>query len=432
MVRASLDLLGPGILALRLPSVVCGLGLLVLSLPLAIAAFRSRRAALGALAAFAVHERLIFYSQEARPYALALLCAAASFLLYLHMLRSPDDRRFRAGYILAAAATFYAHYLFGVVILVQALYLCLRRTLLVAHLRAWVETALLLAVALLPGCLQLLNIFGRRQSLAWMPPAGFTESAEIALGFIDLPIFLASVGAVGVASIAWGIQRPRPGSRPGLVVLWLVVPFLLIAGVSASFDFTLVHRRHLLAAVPAVCLLYGLLLSLPARRSPLAWLPCIVFLCAVVGLRLLPRQEQRGLFSERYASERWSQATRELLRGHRPGEPILYDTKFVELDSVARGDASPAVAEFTTWPVAVYLPRSRRASLQPLPWSKTAATDTLVRERLDGIAPHSRAWIIGLPPGAKRAARMASRRPDLRVVRHEHFGRVHLYLLQRP
>jgi len=433
LVRASVALGGgPSPLSLRLPSLLCGLGLLALAFPLGEALFRSRRAALGTLAVFAVNERLIYYSQEARPYALALLAASASFLLYLRLLRSPEDPRARAGYVLACAATWYAHYLFGVVLLIQALHLCLRRERLRPHLRAWLRTGGLVALALLPGLVHLVGIAGRRQALDWVPPAGPAEGLLIALRYLDPPILLATAGVAVLVSLRRGARPAWPDAQPGLglLLLWLAVPFLVVALASPLLDVTLVHRRYLLAVVPAVGLLYGRLLALPARHPLLAWLPLVVFLCAVSGLRLLPRYEAGGVFSERYVAERWHRAARTLLAEHRPGEPILYDTRFVELDAVIRGSVSDATVEFTTWPVAAWLPPARRASLRALPYGDSPEMRRAVRARLDEAAAHPRAWVIGLEPGASRVLRRVRQRPDLEVIRRERFGRIHLLRLR--
>jgi mannosyltransferase len=155
-VRASVEALGPGPLGLRLPSVVFGIALLALCVPLATALFGDRRIALAALAAFAVNERLIFYSQEARPYALALLLAALSCGAWLRLQREPRSGRARAAYLLATAATCYAHYLFGLVVLIHAVHaLALRPSL--RDLRAGLVTAALLAFPAAPAARALLG-----------------------------------------------------------------------------------------------------------------------------------------------------------------------------------------------------------------------------------------------------------------------------------
>jgi 4-amino-4-deoxy-L-arabinose transferase-like glycosyltransferase len=229
LVRISVDALGPSPFALRLPSLLFGVGLLWACLPLAQAIFGDRRVALFAVAAFAVNERLIFYSQEARPYALALFCLALSFLAYLALLDRPRSRRARAAYLLATAATVYAHYLFGVAILIQVLHWLLRRPRR-ADLGPWLVTAALLAALLAPGAFQLADLAGRREALDWVERTGPGEVVRLWLRYFDGRVLLATTGAALLAAVAGrrlSLQGPRP--RLALLGLWLFLPFLVIA-----------------------------------------------------------------------------------------------------------------------------------------------------------------------------------------------------------
>jgi uncharacterized membrane protein len=124
--RVSCGLFGVSAFSLRLPSLLFGIGVLAVAYPLGVRLFRQRHAALVALALFAVNERLIFYSQDARPYALALLCAMLSFLFYVDLLGTDTAAR-RVAYVLSTAGAFYAHYLFGLVAVVQLLHLTAMR-----------------------------------------------------------------------------------------------------------------------------------------------------------------------------------------------------------------------------------------------------------------------------------------------------------------
>ena len=94
------------------------------------------RAALCALAAFACDPRLVWYAQEARPYAAALFFSMLSFLLYAQLLER-ESAPLRAGFVAASAAAFYAHYLFGLGTVVQALHALLAREPERARARAW-------------------------------------------------------------------------------------------------------------------------------------------------------------------------------------------------------------------------------------------------------------------------------------------------------
>jgi len=83
------------------------------------------RAGLAAAALVAVNPLLVWYSQEARAYALATLLSAVALLLFL---RAREDRRPRvlAGWALAAALALATHYFTAFVLAPQALWLLWR------------------------------------------------------------------------------------------------------------------------------------------------------------------------------------------------------------------------------------------------------------------------------------------------------------------
>src|SRR5262245_33493597 len=103
-----IGLFGPSELALRLPSFLAGS-----MLPMAVYFFARRlgTAGMGVLAAalVAVDPLGIFYSSEARPYALVQLLAVVHLAIAAEMVRKPSWQA-RAGWIASAAVLFYLHY----------------------------------------------------------------------------------------------------------------------------------------------------------------------------------------------------------------------------------------------------------------------------------------------------------------------------------
>jgi hypothetical protein len=391
IVDAGASLLGPTPLALRLPSLVLGIALLGLAVPLARATV-GRPAAIAALAAFAVNERLIFYSQEARPYALALLCSALSCWAWLALLRDPRGTRPRAAWLLATAACFYAHYLFGLLILVQAAHWAihharpLRAAGATTELRAWLANAVILLCLLLPATPQLVHLFARREMLDWVHP---TSSLRLLRIYFDGDVLAWTAGAALLtAGLARGITLPTPPSRAALVALWLALPFAAIALLPPLFDVSLSDRRYVAVALPAVPLVYGLLMTLPARGAGRAGLPLGVLVDA---------------------------------------------THFVELDAVVQGTASDEERELSAWPVAAYLPPERRASLRALPYRDSPGLLPVFQARLEEAARVQRSWVIGKQPVIAHFVRLAVQHPRVEVVAHERFARLYLIRLRgRP
>lgn len=107
---------------LRLPSALAG----VLSVPALFAGTRSwvgdRAAGLAALF-LAISPFHLWYSQEARPYALLVLFGLSAIWCAGRFLESSGSTGWLAGYVAAAAATFYCHVIAGPALLALTLYL---------------------------------------------------------------------------------------------------------------------------------------------------------------------------------------------------------------------------------------------------------------------------------------------------------------------
>ena len=98
----------------------------------------------------------IWYSQEARPYALLLLLSLLSLWLLQQAIAHPEDRRTRVGFVLSTASTFYCHTVglaFIAFLAVYALVLTPR------HLRrSWITTIAWIGVLLLPAAYRLITL----------------------------------------------------------------------------------------------------------------------------------------------------------------------------------------------------------------------------------------------------------------------------------
>lgn len=427
--RAMLELFGASPLALRLPSFLCGVALVALAYPLARAVFRCEWTALVAVATFAVSERLIYYSQDARPYALALLCAGASCLFYLSSLRG--RRGAAPAHMAATALAFYAHSLFGLILVVQGVHFLLQRPR--PSLRPWLIRAGVLALLLAPGLGQLAALHARRRGLDWVPPTEtFASGLTLVATLLDPWLLLALVASVGVAAaVAREFSRPAREATPSLVALWLLVPVIALDLGSRLGGVTLLHLRYAAVALPAVALAHAFVVGLGPRLSRLRFVALAVYGVAVLLFRLLPHLESEGVFSDRYTDHRWDLAVPALARDYREGDLVLYSTHLVELDAVVAGEASPEIASFAEWPLVANLPEGLDVARRPLPFGKTLED----RRRLERIFRDSqrapRVWLVGHPSMIQPLVRAAERQPGVRIERRERYGQVFLILLVR-
>jgi uncharacterized membrane protein len=429
ILRGFVDLFGIASWSLRLPSLLLGVLVPWLGYAVTREIFRDRRLALAATVALAIHEPLIRYSQEARPYALALALSLASFALFLRVLRGSGFAG-RAACALVTAATFYAHYLFGFALLVQLGYALAARS---AARRPTVLTLAAAGLLMAPGGLQLANLFARRRMLDWASDSmGVSESlGSVAQAYLDpWPLALAAVTVVALLAFGARAWRGDPGDRPGLLLAWLLVPFAVLALAQPLLDVHLVEQRYLLFAAPAARILIGVLLALPRRRPFLDALPVLVFTGATIFWVLLPHHESQGTFASR-KNQHWDTAVGEMLSEFRDGDRVLLSTRFVEMDAVAAGVAPDSVREFVTWPLRAHVPEGVELPFTPLPYRLTAASDLLLERILREAFAAKRVWVLGAGPGVRAIAKLAREDPRIRFERNDRYGSVRLMLLVR-
>jgi uncharacterized membrane protein len=165
---------GEGSLQLRLPSVIFGILTLVVAFWLAMQIFDDQNVALISVAVFSVTELLIGYSQIARPYALALLLTLLSFLFFLQFLQS-QQKRTGTIYAVTTALLIYSHYLFAFVLVTQIFVVMLRFGWREIFSKYWLLAFLLVTVLCLPLTPQIVSLYGRRQTLDWIPHVVYSD-----------------------------------------------------------------------------------------------------------------------------------------------------------------------------------------------------------------------------------------------------------------
>jgi hypothetical protein len=307
--------------ALRTPSVLVG----VLSLPLlfvVVRAWLDDRVALLAAAAMTVSPFHVWYSQEARPYALLLFLSLIALYCLQQALARPGRWEWKAATAVAAAATFYCHtvgvaFMAFVVVYVG---IATRHPNLVPpgnagtpspnpgqwreRLEGWIAAFIAMVVLCLPGIYR----------LAMFPP---TESADNARGFSPIQfgyalwsfavgysygpsldelhrpdrnaILLHSaativpVGILLVVVTALGIRalgRRFPAGRVP-VTLWLVFPvaFAAVGALVTVHPFNV--RYTIISFLPALVLMVMGVDALPGRPLRAATWVALAAVCAV-------------------------------------------------------------------------------------------------------------------------------------------------------
>lgn len=373
----STRLLGLNEVALRLPSLLAGVAIVPL-LYVAVVRLGGTTAA-GLLAAFlgAIDSNFIFFSQEARPFALVQLVGLGQLLIFWHILHGAG-RVWRLVTVLLTVLLFYLHY---TAILLVAAELMFYLTWWCAGRIKWAEApkcsplavfvtgALVLALCL-PSLGHLYEIAQRRENWAtFIKPQGI--SAVLTMFPLSVPVLLPLL-LLAIAIAGRFMRRLRPltaniAAGPlALVICWFAVP-LLCVWLATYWDVApLLLRRYVMVAAAAPLVLGGLLVSLIPSRAMQVFAMLLVGAVAVWEGPYSIWQET-GEFAFR-RNEDWRTAVR-LINTSDEGRtwPVLVRSGLIEADQLLLSD-NPTLQNYCLLPVNnIYAVDRDRSDLFPLP-----------------------------------------------------------------
>jgi 4-amino-4-deoxy-L-arabinose transferase-like glycosyltransferase len=290
---------GTGEIALRWPSALAGIA----TVPVAWAIGREmtgRRATAIAAAAFvAVNPLFVWYSQEARAYALFVLLAAVAMLCFLRALREPTTGRM-AMFALSSSLALLSHY-FAVFLLVpMVLWLMWDRTRRRAALPA-IGVLALVGMALLPLIsaqgghgTQWIGEWALSSRLEAIPQYYLTGYSGAPLGHgIELLVALPILAGLGFG--LWRVLERRE-ERGALIALAVAVSGVLIPIVLVALGADYLAPRNLVATmIPVTCAIAVIVTARRAGRTgaALAALIVVAFGAISIDVDLSPRL-QRG------------------------------------------------------------------------------------------------------------------------------------------
>lgn len=161
----------------------------------------------------------IFYSQEARPYALLAFLTLSSFYFFLTYLKVPR-KRLSLGYLVSTIFLLYTHYFGLFVVLVQNLHV-LRW----GKARNWPFLQAILVLSFIPGIFLILRAL-EAFSIFWLSPEFLIDILFLPNIFSGDKILTALFLLFSVAGIflLWKGSRKRDIS---LLLMWMLVPILV-------------------------------------------------------------------------------------------------------------------------------------------------------------------------------------------------------------
>ncbi|HZP24631.1 MAG TPA: glycosyltransferase family 39 protein [Terriglobales bacterium] len=298
---------------LRLPSAFFG----TVSIPLLYIVSRrcwmGTSEALAAAALLAFSPAHVYYSQEARSYALAIALVLLSTYFFLLAVERGDGRDWALWTVFAIAA-FYTHYFTVLVPAAQAASLLFK-----PRPAPWRKVALCGAVvfaAAVPGLTYVFRAAPENLHFVWMPRADGKQVWHLLMFFggsgvkVALALVLWTLGVVAIARA----RRIAPILfwRGCLVLLWAVLPAVILGLISLREPMFL--QRYMVFSLPAAVLLAGL--GSGFLRKWKLGIALVIALCAA-SLPSIAKQYRKP-------REDWRSATNAVLTNAAPGDAVAF------------------------------------------------------------------------------------------------------------
>lgn len=460
------SIFGMNELAIRLPSIVAGLALIVL---VGTAVFHWTNCPLAAVLAatlVAVDRNCVFYSQEARVYVFVQLAGVLSVMLFVRMLDEPTWRN-RAVWILSSIVLFYLHFTAALLLVAEAVaFLVLwaasrigSRYQIPGQYQPWrfaVDSGVVIVccAAAIP---QLSAIASERESWAlFIERPSWVDLLTVQLllpleAYLAIPLLILVVcrfccpGDFSAFSPAHEASS-RPASRDLRVTLivagcWLFVPLLLAWSLSILDILRIYIVRYVIGSVAAAAVLAALCLARCPSRSG-RWL---IFAGTITWVVYSSGMVQQFRYDRRLLGDR-NQGWREAVRyaNHDVTEteqPVFVRSGLIEANRLRKSadransnfddQAEPALRDFCLLPVtSMYRLRVENERLMPLP----ATTDQWLTEAdREAVLHQHGAWFIyaGRETGFTRLLKsvlgeLSATGAEFVVVRRQAFGSVHV------
>ena len=446
IVRSMLSFLPHGEFSLRLLSLLASTVTTLLVCLITRRMFGGWAAPVMAGVVTAMEPTLIYYAQEARPYALGMLFCAASQLIFLRAVERDASPSWCLPCAACAALAIYSHYIFASITMAQNAYWLW----LLARRGGWTSRATFwwlgcqagAAASLLPLARQVMGMAAGRGAWNWLPEIGLAKSSHIFLSMLRPDTALMLAGLLLIFKIV--IERIDVAAAVKanldallLLSLWLAAPFAFALALSRLLHVSLMDERYMTLALLPYCVLLGRLLT-SVRIPRLSLLAPILFVLFQATFVTIPTFLGTGQFSERVGHD-WRGALSCVGAAARPGDVIV--TRFGDVrENWLPSNSNPIISGYVRAPFeSFYWKGGARIPIHNLTYTSEIEFTPYYEAMLNEIAKGSRVWVVGVnPPNTnytmKRFTEFMAAAIDLRKAHESEmdFSGVYVCLLVNP
>lgn len=332
--RAVLDILPANEFSVRLISLIASLISVFLMYSLGKLIFNDEKKALFASLLFAIHEVSIYYAQEARSYSLGIMFALLSQIFFLKLFRRNSFSDFIL-YMVFSVLTFYSHYIFASILIVQNLYYLFvvfgKKSETYPSPLKWYSSQLIIALTIPLLLFQLSGMFSNRVGWDWVKQMSLTEAALYFVSMFDLKILLITA----VCFIIFYMLEPidlktvykELPCEKFLLLTWLLVPFIFVILVSRILGVSLFDHRYMVMSLIPFYFMIAYFVHLFKSDVLRVALPG-AFIVIYLGLVAIPNYMTYGHFSYRI-QHNWRGAVSFVNKNYKKNDLILLRSGFV-------------------------------------------------------------------------------------------------------
>ncbi len=418
-------LAGVSEIAVRFPSAVAG----TLAIPLIyLLGRRLVGSSTGLVAAglLAISPYHVWYSQEAKMYALVVLLALASSVCLVEALER-NHRLWWAAYAVVTTLLFYTHVATVLVFVAQSLYVVLSRRAWRGRERGWLIAAAVLTLPYLPIALWALRVVGGGVQ-TWQPDVSLWEAVRIfgvkfAVNRADAVIEARGAVLYAALAVAGAVLLARRRTRERWWLLLVALTVVPVVGLYlVSLRQSVFSDRYAIVALPAYLLLVAAAVALLTRHRML-WPIGTLAIFLLLAFAWAPlRDVNRSTAAEK---EDWRSAYAWVVDRGEPGDVLLLHPGYIVTTYDYYRQREPRLDQF---PVATIPSFSVKWLDEPL----------MVQMIRDQVGDARRYWLIESPDRADvedpdaRLAGWLLRRGTL-LEEHEVNGvRLRLFELAEP
>lgn len=334
LLKTWISLFGSSEIAVRIPSVLFGVGTVYLTYRIAKKLFEEKTAIIAAVLA-ATAPLSIYYSQEARMYSLAAFLCSLSVYFFISTVKKPTFPLL-AGFITSTALTLYSEYLPYFLIPIYIIFLLLnRKNIPKAALKSFLPSFFLILILITPWLL----IFPRQlgtglsaaaASPAWAQVVGTPEVKSLLVTVVKFALGRISndnntIYALLVAPVAllfgflFSLSFFRMSSLRSFLYYWLLGPLLL--AYAASFFIPIFAYFRFLFVLPALYII------LASAINTVNWnVTTRALLLAVLIINLIAS----GIYftMPKFQREDWRAATRYIYQNKTPNTIVLFESNY--------------------------------------------------------------------------------------------------------